>query len=159
MEYPTVIIRKATPADVEAVVGVWKEMMEFHRERDAYFESGQDAERVFAEYVVKNIRSDDAAVFVAEYDGSIVGFCQGIIAAYPPVYKVKEYGMVCDMAVTAANRRSGVGTLLFGRMKQWFADRGMTRIELHVAVCNEVSTRFWKKMGLRTVLEARCLDV
>ena len=154
-----VIVREAVIGDLLPIAHLWKELMEFHFARDPYFEVKKDVESVFTEFVKGNILSERGVVFVAEIEGEVVGFCHGTVAHYPPVHLIAEYGMVYDVAVTERFRRRGIGALLFQSIKTWFQAKGLRRLELHVAVNNEVSMRFWAKMGLRSVLETKYLDL
>jgi len=38
-------------------------------------------------------------------------------------------------------------------MPRWFSQRGIDRIEARVAVRNEVSTQFWRKVGYQPYTE------
>ncbi len=154
-----VVVRRATLADVPAITALWAEMSRFHAVRDPYFAVVDDAERLFAAYVTRNIEAPLGVVGVAEVDGGVVGFSSGVVAKYPPVFTIPEHGAISDFAVTATHRRRGIGARLFRFAQEQFRALGMSRVELHVAVNNEVSTRFWTKMGLRPVMETRYLDL
>ena len=75
----------------------------------------------------------------------IVAYILCIIQNYPPAFEIKKYGLVSDLAVTSNYRRIGIGEHLFYLAKEWFSEKGLKRIELEVAIANEVSTSFWKK--------------
>jgi GNAT superfamily N-acetyltransferase len=55
--------------------------------------------------------------------------------------------------VTVHSRRQGVGGQLIAAAEDWFRLRGLRRIEVRVAVCNEVSKPFWRKMGFEPFVE------
>jgi GNAT superfamily N-acetyltransferase len=99
------------------------------------------------EFIAGHITADTSCVLVAQQDGRLVGYCLAVLAQYPPVFQTRDYGTVFDLAVTRQCRRAGVGEKLYRAAEAWFADRGIHRIEIRVAVSNEVSTAFWKKMG------------
>ena len=145
-------VRTATPADVGAIVALWQEFMDFHKERDSCFTRSADGHERFGEFVSGRIASDAACVLVAEQQGAIVGYCLATISKYPPVFAQQTYGSIVDLAVTAACRRSGIGQALAAEACRWFAARAIHRIEARVAVANEVSTAFWAKMGFAPYL-------
>ena len=146
-------IREATKEDVPQVVPVWRELMEFHARRDAYFATCQWAQEAFEKYVLENIEKEDAMVWVAQSDSAIVGYCQSMIVENPPVLHVKRYGNISDLAVLDNYRRQGIGEDFVARAMEWFRSQNLERVEVRVAVTNKISTQFWRKMGFATYLE------
>ncbi len=149
------ILRLATATDVPGIVGLWCELAQFHAIRHPYFAVVDNAAELYRNFVSRNIESDRALVCVAEQNGALIAFCNALTTPYPPVFTIREYASITDFAVTARCRRQGVGARLFDYVCAEFRRRGLTRIELHVATSNEVSTRFWAAMGMQPVLEVR----
>ena len=147
------VIRQAHQEDIPKIVPVWRELMEFHAQRDAFYEPCDGAEGSFTAYVSENIESDNALVLVAELDGRCVGYCQCRIETYPPVFHIKQYGQISDICVLGEHRRTGVGEQLVGRAMEWFRTKRMTRIEVRRLKCNEISSKFWPKQGFIPYLE------
>ena len=154
-----VVIREAGAEDVGAIVELWVEMIDFHAERDPFFARSADGDKVFAEFVAKNIAGETVCVLVAERDGRIVGYCQGMIERHPPVLERVEYGQILDFGVTADCRRTGVGEQLCTRLCEWLAAKGVHRIEVRHSIANEIASRFWPKMGFRPYLKTLCMEV
>ena len=152
------VIRPATSADLPEVAALWRELMDFHARRDVHFALAPDGQDNFIGFLEEQISSKTSCVLVALVDDEIVGYCQGNVAEYPPVFLVRSYGTIHDLAVTAAHQRSGVGQALVGEIVRWFRDKGMARIEVRVSVKNEISTRFWGKVGFVPYLEALYMD-
>ena len=148
-----IIIRKATVNDLEVIGWLWQEFMDFHRERDLHYSRSADGHERFKEFVAGHIVSENSCVLVAEKVGGVIGYCLATLARYPPVFNEREYGMVFDLAVTERYRRMGVGEEMYQLVQSWFAERGIHRIELRVAVTNEASTAFWRKMGFMPYTE------
>jgi ribosomal protein S18 acetylase RimI-like enzyme len=146
----TLVIRKATTADVSGIVPLWKELMDFHKLRDMHFASAPDGEDYYREFITKHLGSTNSCVLVAEYRGGLVGYCLAIQAQLPQVFAHRHYGDIFDLAVTLKYRRLGVGEKLVAEALAWFKSRGLRRVETRVAATNEVSTSFWRKMGFRT---------
>jgi ribosomal protein S18 acetylase RimI-like enzyme len=92
---------------------------------------------------------EDAIVYVAESNGEVVAYILSIIKNYPPAFEIKKFGLITDLAVASGSRRSGIGVHLFEMAKDWFVKKGMNRIEIGVAVTNEISTSFWEKIGFK----------
>ena len=149
----TIRIREAVKNDVATMVELWKEMMDFHKERDKLFTRKDIGHKGWIEFVTDHMSKEDSCVFVAELDGQIVGHCLGFLSDYPPVITIERYGKFQELAVMADYRRCGVGKELVKKMLIWFSEQGMKRIEVNVSVHNELSTAFWRKIGFSPYLE------
>jgi hypothetical protein len=80
-------VRKATQEDTGAIAELWKELMDFHQERDPCFTRSVDGHERFAEFVSGRISSETSCVLVAEQQGEIVGYCLATISKFPPEMK------------------------------------------------------------------------
>jgi len=151
--------RKATEQDIPRIIELWKEFIDFHKARDAFFSRSKEGPENFGNFILENINKDDAIVYVAEANREVVAHILATIQSYPPAFKIKKYGLVNDLAVTSGYRRKGIGGHLFGMVKEWFAEKGMKRIEIEVATSNEVSTSFWNKMAFSPYKKALYLEL
>jgi ribosomal protein S18 acetylase RimI-like enzyme len=146
-------IRKATQDDTGAIVELWKELMDFHKERDRRFTRSADGHKRFTEFVSGRLAHEASCVLVAEQQDEVVGYCLAAISKYPPVYEHQEYGAIFDLAVTENCRRQGIGQALVETALQWFSEQEISRVEVRVATANKISTAFWKEMGFVPYLE------
>lgn len=151
-------ITAATEEHVPAVVGLWHEMMTFHVGLNPFYTLGSDARERAEECLRANMASPDSLVLVALDGKTVAAFCLCFIAAHPPVFPVREYGLISDFAVTERYRRRGIGTMLVGRVREWFSARGIGRIELHVSTFNTVGRPFWEKQGFTEYEALMCLE-
>lgn len=149
-------IRKAVPTDLDAIVTLWKEFMDFHARRDGHLARAADGHEWFRELVAEQIASDDVCILVAEMDGDVVGYCLTKLAEAPPVLEEQGFGSVVDLAVTERYRRGGIGERLYREAEAWLDERGIRRIEVRVVMANEVSTAFWRKMGFDPYVATVC---
>lgn len=144
-----ITIRSATQEDLPAIKELWKEFMDFHKERDPFFSRVDDAHEDFGLFMKGNINKDDWLVLVAIDEGRVIGYGTATVMSYPPIYVEPRYGYIQDVAVTRAYRGRGVGRQLFERMGTWFREKNVSRLELEVAVTNEVSQAFWQEIGFK----------
>jgi ribosomal protein S18 acetylase RimI-like enzyme len=149
--------RKAIEQDVPRIVDLWNEFIDFHKARDPFFSRSEEGSENFGKFISENIKKDDAIVYVAEAKKAVVAYIHASVQSYPPVFEIKKYGLIYDLAVTSGYRRKGIGEHLFCMVKEWFAKKGVKRLEIEVAVSNEVSTSFWKKMAFKPYKEIKCL--
>ena len=150
-------IRKARQRDKDCIVELWKQFIDFHKQRDAHFSRSRKGHLKFKDFLSKKISARNALVLVAQINRRVVGYVIASIDAYPPVFVDKHYGAIYDLMVDSAFRRRGIGRRLFSETRKWFRKKGMKRIELSVAVTNLLAMRFWKEMGFKTYLEKRHL--
>jgi ribosomal protein S18 acetylase RimI-like enzyme len=152
-----VTIRKARRSDRSAVAALFKEMFDFHGQRDAHFTRTESGHEVFGDWFIDQIGQESSMPLVAEVDGEVAGYALGILRKHPQVFLHRDYGEVNDIAVGAKFRRQGTGQALFARMSEWFTSHGITRIEARVATSNEVSSGFWRRLGFTPYLETLVL--
>jgi ribosomal protein S18 acetylase RimI-like enzyme len=141
------VIIPAASSHIPGIVTVWKELMDFHGDIDPFFARSRNGHIHFATYVRDLITSDDAQVLVAIDQGKVVAFSISYVHVYPPIFRVKRGGFISDLAVTSRYRRRGIGGKMLEKIVEWFASRGLDRIELRVAAHNEIGYNFWKKHG------------
>ncbi|HEU0335742.1 MAG TPA: GNAT family N-acetyltransferase [Gaiellaceae bacterium] len=85
----------------------------------------------------------DAAVFVAEVDGTVVGRLSLARDPHPASRHVADLGLM----VAAAHRRRGIGRALLERAVAWARSAGVRKLELHVFPWNEPALALYQSFG------------
>jgi len=152
-------IRKAVMEDVPAIVEIWKELMDFHKELDAIFSRSATGHERFAEFLTSNMEKEDSCILVAADGGHLVGYCQACISKYPPVLIKEKYVEIFDMAVTEKYQRQGIGRMIIDALRRWYADKEVDRIELKYLTANKSAEEFWTKMGFKPYLKTAFLEI
>ena len=147
-----VLVREATQQDIPAVVELWKQLMDMHKELDPCFALKAGAEGAFAQWVGENIAGEDGHVVVAELDGQIVGYSQARVIVNPPVLELQRYCQLHDCFVAADMRGKGIGRLLTASIRDWAAANDLKRIEVRHSVRNPGAGAFWLKVGFQPYL-------
>ena len=88
-------------------------------------------------------RHPDAAVFVAETAGGIVGRLSLARDPHPASRHVADLGLM----VAASARRRGIGWALLEQAVEWARGAGVTKLELHVFPHNEPAIRLYERFG------------
>ena len=88
-------------------------------------------------------RYPNAAVFVAEDDGLIVGRLSVARDQHPASRHVADLGLM----VAASHRRRGIGTALLAAAVGWGHEVGVRKLELHVFPWNEPAIKLYEKFG------------
>jgi ribosomal-protein-alanine N-acetyltransferase len=127
-----ITIRKARQDDIGAIAGIEAES----------FPDPWSAE-VFAE----TLAYFPSTFFVAVHQGRVVGFIAGGIEDTGE----EVYGHICNLAVTPAYRKWGVGRMLVQRAERQFAINLAAGVQLEVRVSNLPAQQFYRRLGYRDV--------
>jgi ribosomal protein S18 acetylase RimI-like enzyme len=152
-------IREAKHSDREVVGDLFKEMFDFHGQRDSHFTRTESGHEIFSAWFVEQIDHEDSLPLVVEVGGKVVGYALGILRQHPSAYARRAYGEINDIAVSSDYRRRDAGLALFKKLQDWFISKKISRLEVKVAVTNEVSSAFWRKMDFKPYLETMVMDL
>lgn len=139
-----IVIRAAEPGDAQALVQLAGEV---GREEGAWLLT-TEAWRSSAEerrYLRAVRRHPDAAVYVAEEDGRLVGRLSLARDPNPASRHVADLGLM----VAASHRRRGVGRALLDAAVEWAGASGVRKLELHVFPWNTAAIRLYEDYGFR----------
>ncbi|MCY4062312.1 MAG: GNAT family N-acetyltransferase [Chloroflexi bacterium] len=148
------MIRLAEAADAESIGHLWAEMVAYHAALDpeTFRPAERGAER-YARGILDRLRDADARVLVAEIDGAVVGYVNGVVADITTeLFIPLRCGLLADIYLQAAFRRRGLGKQLVERLMLWFRSRGVNHIEWHVSARNHEALAFWKAVGGETTM-------
>jgi GNAT superfamily N-acetyltransferase len=154
-------IRRAGPADVDAVVRRGLEVVRY----DAYFGGVQErpstAEALRREFTAM-LAMPRPWIWLAERDGEAIGM---LAAEQPeqaswiaPLARPAPVSYLLLMGVRAGERASGIGAALSARLNDEVRAAGVPLTLLHYAQVNPLSAPFWSQQGYRplwTCWEAR----
>lgn len=135
-------VRRAVPGDAHALVELAESV---GREEGRWilgtgpWRSTPDERR----YLRTIQRHADAAVFVVEDGGGIVGRLSLSRDPHPASRHVADLGVM----VAESHRRTGVGTLLLEQAVVWAREGGVRKLELHVFPWNEPALRLYESFG------------
>jgi len=88
-------------------------------------------------------RYPNAAVFVAEDEGDIVGRLSIARDQHPASAHVADLGLM----VAATHRRRGIGTALLDAAVEWGREAGLRKLELHVFPWNKAAIALYEHYG------------
>ncbi|MGH3071039.1 MAG: GNAT family N-acetyltransferase [Gaiellaceae bacterium] len=138
----TVQIRPARPEDAATLVALGASV---GREPEAWLLSTEGWRSAAEErrYLRALKRHPDAAVYVAEDDGAIIGRLSVARDPNSASRHVADLGIM----VAAGHRRRGIGRALLEQAVAWARDAGVRKLELHVFPWNEPAIRLYEEFG------------
>jgi ribosomal protein S18 acetylase RimI-like enzyme len=142
-------ILRASESHIPAIVKLWKEFIDFHKDIDPFYTISKEGPARFAEYIREHLEKDDSLILVGLLGDDVVSYSIARVLKRPPVFDGGEYGDIVDLAVTSALRRKGIGEQMLDFMLEWFRSRGLSRVELRVAAGNQIGNTFWRKQGFQ----------
>ena len=135
-------VRAAEPADAERLVELAREV---GAEEEGWLITAGEWRSTSAErrYLKAIRKHPDAAVFVAEANGGIVGRLSVSRDAHPASEHVADLGLM----VSREHRRHGIGLALMEAAEQWARAVGVRKLELHVFPHNTPAIALYEKLG------------
>ncbi len=148
------MIRLAAADDAQCIGELWLEMVQYHAELDPQtFRPAVTGAQLYARSILDRLADENARVLVAEIDGAVVGFVNGVIAdVTTEMFLPLRCGFLADIYLQAAHRRRGLGRQLVERLMLWFSSRQARHFEWHVSAVNHEALAFWRAIGGETTL-------
>ena len=155
------MIRPATHADLAELGRMGATLMRTHYAFDAqrFLPPGEDPEGGYAWFLETQLDRPEAAVFVAERDGALVGY---VYAGLEP-HSWKELrgpaGFIHDIVVDDSARRSGLARRLLQTAIDWLRNHGAPRVMLWTAAQNTTAQSLFNSIGFRTTMIEMTLEL
>ena len=136
------IIRRAEPADAEGLTRLGEAV---GSEPEGWLVTTNGWREVADErrYLRAIRRYPNAAVFVAEDEGRIVGRLSIARDQHPASHHVADLGLMVAMS----HRRRGIGTRLLEAALDWARHSEVRKLELHVFPHNEAAIKLYENFG------------
>jgi putative acetyltransferase len=137
-----IIVRRAEPADAAALVNLAEDV---GREEERWILASEGWRSISDErrYLKTVLRHPDAAVFVAEDDGAVVGRLSLSRDPHPASRHVADLGLM----VASSHRGKGIGRMLLEAAVEWSRMSEIRKLELHVFPWNEPALRLYEAFG------------
>jgi RimJ/RimL family protein N-acetyltransferase len=137
-----VIVRPARPTDAEGLTQLGNAV---GSEPEGWLVTTNGWREVADErrYLRAIRRYPNAAVFVAEDEGAIVGRLSVARDQHPASKHVADLGLM----VAASHRRRGIGTALLDAAVVWARGSGVRKLELHVFPWNRAAISLYERYG------------
>jgi len=148
-----VVIRRAEERDLPALGRLGGALVRAHHafDRDRFLPPGPRSEDAYARFLASQL-GDQAAIFVAEHDGQVVGYVYAGIE--PRSWKELRdlAGFVHDVVVDEHIRHAGIGARLVETAATWLIAQGVPRVMLWTAERNTPAHRLFERLGFRRTM-------
>jgi len=158
---PGVVIRKAGPADIDAVASLAIALVRYDEKFGNVIERAE-TEALLRDDSAELLATPDRWVWLAERDGVAVGFLAALRPAastwIAPLTRLAPVAYLQQGFVLPTERGAGAGSLLTAAFHAELSSAGVAVTLLHHSQVNPLSTPFWSQQGYRplwTTWEAR----
>ena len=147
-----VLIRAAIPEDYGAVCVLYAQVAHVHSQALPHFFRPVEGPALPLEFFANILANEDAAIFVAEWQATLIGMIHCIVGTTPavPVVMPRRFVNIDDLVVSEHVRHQGVGQTLVERVHQWAREKGVTEVELNVWEFNTPARSLYEKLGYQT---------
>ena len=154
MRTSNIVIRRATPADVEAVGRLGALLLRVHYDFDRlrFMRPGESAAEGYAWFLGTQLDEPDSLVLVADRAHEVIGYLYAGIEPRNWKELREEAGFVHDVLVIDEHRGAGVAEALMGEAFAWMRERGVPRVLLWTASPNARARRLFERLGFRATM-------
>lgn len=144
-----IIIRPAQSEDVEFLGELWLIQRNYHMKWDKLYKNTPDARYNWINNVMNWLQEKNHCILVAENSfGHIIGYIHGSYHEW--VYSPFEYyGSLNTISVAEDARGQGVGRSLVEELLEWFKEKEIMSVSIHVDCRNHVAMNLYKSVGFR----------
>jgi GNAT superfamily N-acetyltransferase len=155
----SVLVRRATSEDAMAIARFALALFAQHRtyDPDRFAELG--TVEGAARYYMSRADADDAAVFVAESDGEVIGFAYLEYERIDYANLLENAVWLHDLYVDERRRGTGAGKMIVQAVTEFGKERGAGKIVLTVAAKNQPALEFFQGAGFRDTMIEMTLNI
>lgn len=147
----SIIVRLAERNELARIEPLWRALYDHQKATGMFLDVPPDAYQHWAASL-RPVLGRFACLLVAEREGEIIGFLAGRIRSLPQYFGGYPVGFISEVFVHNSYRNQGVGAELVTGAVGWFAENGITRVELQVIMNNEPARRLYRHLGWREEL-------
>lgn len=150
----SLVIRRATEADLPTLGRLGALLVRAHHDLDArrFIAASPRTESGYAGFLGTQLASLDAAVFVADQNGEVIGYTYAGVEGNDWMSLRGPAGVLHDIVVDPEHRRGGVGRALLTKTLEFLKSQGMPRVVLSTAAQNEGAQRLFASVGFRRTM-------
>ena len=140
-------IRRATAADLPALVDLWLEKMALLQLSDTRTRLAPDADLRRLAAMKNWIEDRDFCLLVATRETRSEGYILGCEGKAEPGLLPLRRGLVLEMTLAMHSDLNGIGVELWAALRKWFGDRGLDEAIVEVSSRQPVEQAFWRSLA------------
>ena len=150
----SILIRCAEPRDLTVLGQLGASLVRDHYAFDSrrFLKPPPQLEEGYASFLGTELEKEDAAIFVAQAGGAVVGYAYARIEPLSWQELRDIAGFIHDVVVAPEARGAGVGTRLVEAAAAWINERGVGRVMLGTAENNREAQRLFERLGFRRTM-------
>lgn len=141
------LIRNATPTDIDDLMTLWQEFMRFHLAYEPTFVLNAESTRDYRAHLENALINPTWYLAVTELSGVVFGFGSATIAEAGAVFGRRKYGYIDDVVVSERMRGQGAGQNLSEALMEWCKAQGAQEVQLRIVMNNLTAATFWRHLG------------
>ena len=144
------LIRRATPADVPAVLPMVAKICALHEAWDAdKYGFIPEPEKRYEKWLTRLANQERSVFIVAENQGQLVAFIVATVEQEIPIYRTKEFAFIHDLWVEPEYRQQGIAKQIVEQTIKRLRQIGVEQIRLDTAAANEAARKLFTSCGFR----------
>jgi ribosomal protein S18 acetylase RimI-like enzyme len=147
-----ITIRRALPSDVESIVEIrLLSQAHFEKSNAQIWRITEEGKKLLKQKVENDLADMNTQVLLAEVDGKIIGFVQGVVECRSD-YMPRMVGQVSLVYVVKRFRRKGVGRRLVKELCRFFNSNKVENLTVRYIIGNKEAEGFWRKLGFESIM-------
>ncbi len=140
-------IRRAGPEDLQSMASLWLENMALQQLGDRRVRLAQDSVECRVHALQGWLQDLSYCVLVALASRQVAGYIVGCERPGPAGMLPERQGHMLELTVGLHTDMNGLGGRLWPPLQNWFRQRGLEEIIVHVPLRQPVEQAFWRSMG------------
>lgn len=158
-----IIIREAGRRHVDAIVNLWNELMEIHRNLDVdFFYATGYTDQNYKHIISETIRnkSDDKKIIIALHKEAVVGYVAIEVVRFSMLmYNFEAFCVIRDIIIAAPYRNKGLGKVFIEKAKEIAQEQNVKKLKLSVFAKNKTSYEYFKYLGFEDMMYQMTLEI
>jgi len=150
-----ITVRKATLKDVKIIDDLSSVFIRYHDEvvlksnpqLKPHLTKKKNSSNIFKKFVVKNIKSRNGLVLIAEDDEKPIGYSLSYIKDNIPIFAIEKIGYLSDLYVDKKYRGKKISSKFKDEVFKWLKKKGIKHVSICAYVNNPLALKIYKKWG------------
>lgn len=115
-----------------------------------FYKFDKEYEKKAIEKLLKNVEEKEGKIYLAKFDGKIIGFIAGYIVPDKGNFEIYNWkrGYVDELYIDEKYRTQGIGKKLLEKIEKYFKSKKCDIFGLDIVAANKGAEEFYKKQGL-----------